>query len=452
MSPIQRLGLVAAVLAQSCVSCPFLTTTSPTPTCSGSFVGPVSPAPEPVHAAGQEVSLTLIYELSSYCSTDAPPTATSVRLEVTDPENRAVDATATAPERGTGQYGNEAWRTTITFTPSSVGAYHVIATFEPGVGLVQRDVYVVNDRRGEAPTTVALPSSTSCDHIERTAKGALLCQTSSGGVTMFRGGTQVATWSYAVAHVVGDIVWVQGGTGGLSRNLDTGSGPPQLTASVPASLGERVFSVNADEALVWANDRLKLFRFNGTSTLALDAQVHLSISVEPRAVAYSAAGRSLAIADWNRWTRLPIPAGESFPSPNWTENENVAFQGPDGLWINPDPTTFKFVPADVNVPIVTLVTPPGWQNDILVVNNLQPGEHPLLFPLHTNDGTGGTYEYDKPYQWVNKSKEVLVPQVKGSTVTFAAFNAPPDAGFVEVTQGQLRATRGVDQLFWNVAP
>jgi hypothetical protein len=452
MSPKQRLALVAALLAQSCVSCPFLTTTSPTPTCSGSFVGPTTPAPEPVHAAGQEVSLTLIYELSSYCSTSAPPTATSVRLEVTDPDNRAVDANASAPERGTGAYGNEAWRTTVTFTPSVIGPYHVIATFEPGVGLVQRDVYVVNDRRGESPTAVSLPSSTDCDHIERTARGALLCQTSSGGVTMFRNGSQVATWSYAVAHTAGDVIWVQGGTGGLSRNLDNGIGPPQLTASVPASLGERVFAATADEALVWSSNRLKLYRFNGTNTLVLDAQVHLSISVEPRAVAYSSTARSLVIADWNRWTRLPIPAGESTPTPNWTENENVAFQGPEGLWINPDPATFKFVPADSTKGIYTLVTPPGWQNDIVTLNDIEPGEHPLLFPLRTNDGSGANYEYDKPYQWVEKTKEVLVPSVKGATISFSAFNAPPDAGFVEVTQGLLRATRGNEQLFWNVVP
>jgi hypothetical protein len=313
------------------------------------------------------------------------------------------------------------------------------------VGLVQRDVWVAVDRRADAPTSVMLPRA-DCEHFERTSRGAVVCNESPAGARMFRNGAEVATWSYGTAHVDGDVIWVAGDVSGLARNVDTGSGPPQLSASTPASVGVRVFAATQDDAVLWMNDRFKLFHFTG-GIFSTDSEVKIpSISVEPRAVAFSSTARSLVVADWSRWARMAMPLGASTPDPTWTEKEDVVFQAPDGLWTQIDATTYKFVPVDPARPTVTLVAPTGWQTSVDGLPSLQPGERPLFFKLITND-----YQTDPtgtlPYQQLVTS-EVLVPTIKGASIQLTAFAAPPDAGFVEITQGALRAIRGNEQLLW----
>jgi hypothetical protein len=447
MTPhLRRLALLTAVFCQGCVSCLF---PSPSPpVCGGgstTFGIPPAAEPEPVHAAGQPVLVTLSFESGYQCSDSAPPTVTSVNVELSDPDNRPVAVVASVPVKKAGLYGNEVWETTLSFTPTVPGSYHALATFEPGVGLVQRDVWVVNDRRGEAAATGL--GGPGCVHLERTALGSVVCQQQTGEVTLHRNGMQAASWPFGTGHVAGDVIWVQGGSSGLTRNLDTGAGAPTLTASAPASLGEEVFAATENDALVWANDRLKLLHFTG-GTFSTDAEVELSIPVGPRALAFSRDGASLVVADWDKWARLDLPPGLSTPTPSWTENEAPAFQASDGLWVAVDPTTFRFVPADKRKPMATLVAPPGWKNSLLVLTQVGAGELPLLFPVRTSNPNGDGYSVEET---IDKT-QVLVPRVNGSQIQLTAFSAPAGASFVEVSQGYLRAARGNESSLWKLEP
>lgn len=443
--PLRRLLFCAALLSQGCISCLF-PSPSPPSVCSGGFggFGGGSAPPEEVRAAGLPTTVTLTLESSVVCSDRAAPTVTSVTVELTDPDNRPVEAVVSLPVKRSGQYGNEAWDATVTFTPPAPGAYHVIATFEPGVGLVQRDLWVANDRRGEAPAqTFALPIS--CLHVERTTLGSVLCESATAGAVLYRQGTEVAGWPFATARAAGNVIWVNDVSTGLSRNLDTGSGPPVQTAVTSSSFSRESFAATEDDALAFSNSRLRLVHFTG-SALATDAEVQLSI-FDPSALAFSRAAGSLVVADWSRWARLDLPAGQSAPTPTWTEDQSPVYQAPDGIWVGLDATTFRFVPADKNQPMATLVAPAGWQNSIDGLTSLRAGERPLLFPVTITIAADGFSENAR----IDKTT-ALVPTVRGSTIELSAFSAPPDAGFVEVTQGMLRATRGNDNLLWPLAP
>jgi hypothetical protein len=439
--------LLTALSTQSCFLSCFTTTTT---TCSGGgFFSPtpsLNVEPEAVQGIGQPVTVTLQWQPGYTCTgATASATVTGVTLEVTDPDNQAVAATATEPVKTSGPYGTEVWQTTVTFTPSKSGPFHVLGTFEPGLALVQKDAWVVRDRRAE-PAPVSL-AGMSCWHLERTALGSVVCQQQNGNATLYRGGTQVATWSYGTAHVAGNVIWVQGGSSGLTRNLDTGTGPPVQTAAVAASLGQEVFSVTENDALTWAGGRLKLYHFNGTATLDVDAEVQVSLSVEPRALALSREGGSLVVSDWKAWSRLDMPQGQSNPTPSWADNEPATYQAPDGLWIAVDETTFRFVPADKRQPIAILVAPTGWKPSTSALTAMQAGDAPVLFAVRSTtaaDGYSTNTTIDKTV--------ALVPTVKGTQVELAAFTAPAGATFAEVTQGHLRATRNLESYLWPLAP
>lgn len=448
MSPrLWRLCLLLTALStQSCFLSCFTTTTT---TCSGGGFFGVAPTtnvnPEPVQGVGQPMTVTLQWEPGYTCSgATATATVTGITLEVTDPDNQPIEATATAPVKKSGQYNTELWETTVTFTPGKTGSFHVLGTFEPGLALVQKDAWVVNDRRTE-PAALSV-SGMSCWHLERTAQGSVVCQQQNSNATLYRNGNQVATWSYGTAHVAGNVIWVLGTSGGLTRNVDNGTGGPTQTAAVAASLGQDIFAATENDALVWSNNRLKLYHFNGSTTFDTDAEVQVSLSVEPRAVAFSREGGSLVVSDWKAWARLDMPLGQSNPTPNWADNEPATYQAPEGIWIAVDETTFRFVPADKRQPVAILVAPVGWKAATSPLTAVQAGERPVLFAVRTTtaaDGYSTNTTIDKTV--------ALVPTVKGTQVALTAFAAPAGATFVEVSQGQLRATKNLESYLWPLA-
>lgn len=446
--PLRRLSFCAALFLQGCISCLFPTASTPPSVCSGGFGGfgggPFGPAEE-VRGAGQPVVATLTLESTVTCSDSAPATVTSVAVELSDPDNRPVEAAVSAPKKRQGQYGTEAWDVTIAFTPDRPGPYHVIATFEPGAGLVQRDLWVANDRRAEPPAeTFTLPAP--CAHLERTAQGGAVCEhATNGGQVFFRAGAEVASWSWGNTHVAGDAIWVSDLGSGLARSLDTGSGPPVLSGRLSGLPTRERFAATELDALVFGGGRLRLVRFDG-GTFATESDVQLDI-FEPVALAFSHQAGSAVVADYDGWTRLDLPAGQSAPAVSWTEDQAAVHQAPDGIWVASDAATLRFIPADKSQPVATLVAPLGWQRSLDGSLSLRPGERPVLFPVTVRLASDGYSEV----RTIDRST-ALVPTVRGAQVELSAFQAPDGGAILEVTQGQLRATRGNENFLWPLPP
>lgn len=446
--PLRSLALLVALAGHGCLpGCLPFGGGGTTVVCSGGGARPMGPggfAPlEPVYYANRPLSLEVAFDPAVLCSGQSTPTVTSVTVEVFDPDNRRVDAAATPVVRRTGANGGEAWHTAVSFAAGGAGQYHLIATFEPGVGLVQREVWVVNDHRFDAPEQEVLLPAQRCEHAERTRLGAWVCQAPyGGGATVFRDGAQVASWSFGAAHASGDTIWVQAGVGGLSRNLDTGTGPPQLSATARVELLEAAFAATEQHALVRTAGGLRRYSdaaLDGGS-LATTSDLVLDLAVTVTALALSPDGGAAVLSGFDRWARLELPSGSSRPTLDWKQGEAALFQAPDGLWVQVDPSTMRFVPADPALPMITLIAPPGWRSATSSTQRVLPGERPLLFPLMRAD-----------FEALDRT-QALVPTWIGTTVQLSHFAAPADAGFAELSSGRLRAMRGDRALFFLVPP
>src|SRR5438309_2321984 len=97
-----------------------------------------------------DVQVDVVPTLSG-CSDPAMETVTSISVEVLDPADQKVAATATPPVQANGDVTS-----TVSFTPATPGPYHVTARFLPNGGTVQRDVQVAVDKQSLSPNTVAL--------------------------------------------------------------------------------------------------------------------------------------------------------------------------------------------------------------------------------------------------------------------------------------------------------
>jgi hypothetical protein len=417
-----------------------------TPTTTGTtcekLVIPESIHPEKLYFPGDAVSLAVQIYADPVCTNATEPQVKSAQVEVTDPLNRPVsDAAVTQPTRLTDQYGQGRWETTVSFSPKIPGAYHVIVTFEPGQGLVQREVWAVLDRRDAGFTTLTLPGP--CDHVEKSFQGAVLCQQQNLTAQVLRDGVELAYFTQAVVHIVNNVVWVADQQG-LRRFVDDGSGPLRLTAQINTTLDADPFAATQDDALVCLFDRLRLYHY-ADGGLANESDVKLSLTTCADRLAFSRAARSLVVGVDARWARVDMPLGESTPTPAWTlptEREVPAFQSDGVLWANLDPATWRAVPADPVRAKVTLSAPSGWRHEV-PIPTLHIGERPVMVPVDA-EGFPGEHHVD--------ATRALIPQLGGTTPQLAHYATPPDAGFVEVTQGQLRAVRGKDHFFWNLDP
>ncbi|MFP2908749.1 hypothetical protein ACLESD_27610 [Pyxidicoccus sp. 3LFB2] len=177
-----------------------------------------------VFGVGTEAVFTVGADLTRAC--DEPNSVRhpeSVTVEVKDPENQPVPATATLTGNGT--------TATIRFTPTVKGRHHVIVAFAPVGSLHQLSIFAGEDRRQE-PALTTLPTGTPCLYLGRTTRGTWVCDAQARrgpdgapqalGTTPGSGPTAVA----------GDVVWTVDGERVL-RYVDTGTGPLQLTGTAP---------------------------------------------------------------------------------------------------------------------------------------------------------------------------------------------------------------------------
>ena len=197
----------------------------------------VSPPQRPdtrVVGEGEPVSLTILPALPAGCDANTPPRLPeSVTVEVYDPDNQPVPATATLEAGATSA--------TVRFTPTVKGRHHVIVAFAPVGSLHQIGVFAVGDRRGEAPLA-RFTNETFCLYLDRTLQGTWLCDARPlrNPASSFQ---QLATSSTASVAVAGDVVWVVDQNRVL-RYVDRGSGPLALTGSAPL-VGSQTGGVNA---------------------------------------------------------------------------------------------------------------------------------------------------------------------------------------------------------------
>jgi len=212
---------------------------------------PYDATPEPVHD-GADSRCRCIAGLTN----PPPPTAyADVRhrhhhhhphrqlhhLEVTDPDNRPVEAppprrrtppapTATKPGRRRSPSPRPS-PAPFTSSPPSSPAWAWCSANVCGGG----DRPAAPRRRRSWP-----PSASNCDHFERTTAGSEVCQLKYGGVTCgemgLRSQLALRRRPRGRRHHLG-----AGRHHRLTRNLDTGTGPPQLTANVQTSVADLVF-------------------------------------------------------------------------------------------------------------------------------------------------------------------------------------------------------------------
>lgn len=208
-------SLLAALLALGgAVGCP-----SASPPCVDSS-RPPSSQPR-IFGVSQEVALEVRATLTRECEAEqAPRQPESATVEVYDPDNQPVPATASLGLGGA----------TVRFRPSKAGRHHLLVAFAPVGSLHQLDVLVVEDRRDATPV-LSLPAGTRCTYVDRTARGTWLC----GARAMREPGEPFQVLSAAASPTVavaGDVVWALEADRVL-RYVDRGTGPLELTGTAP---------------------------------------------------------------------------------------------------------------------------------------------------------------------------------------------------------------------------
>jgi hypothetical protein len=211
---------------------------------------PSVPTTQPgVIMAGEPVRLTVSPQSLPSCtgraSEDSP---SSFSAEIYGPDNQPVphQASLDAPNRTTG---------VVRFTPEQVGRYHVFTAFEPVGGIQQFSLHAAIDRSAEAALH---PLSQSCASLERTRRGAWVCDTD-----VLRDDALVRRFSGGRLAVAGDVVWVLS-NGAIQRFVDTGT-DLTLTASTPQRGSPEFLLAFEDELLLLSTSALERVGFDGAA-------------------------------------------------------------------------------------------------------------------------------------------------------------------------------------------
>lgn len=178
-------------------------------------------AAENVLLAGTEATVELLLTVPG-CSSFLD--ATAVQTTVVGPDNLPVAHTHDAPRSDSFEY-----RVNVTFTPPKAGPYHLVATFQPNLGVAQLDLRAARDFT-QQPTELTLAGT--CEQVAVTTKRTVLCWAGSM-LDVVRDGASVQSFTAELFTVSGDVVWITRGFE-ASRSLDTGTGPLQPIA--PAQL------------------------------------------------------------------------------------------------------------------------------------------------------------------------------------------------------------------------
>ncbi|MFY2563440.1 hypothetical protein ACN469_37950 [Corallococcus terminator] len=187
--------------------------------------GGTSTAPTLLAPLGQPVALLVSAATNMDCGRAGDAVPESVTVEVQDPNNLPVEATATV--------NSWTWMANVRFTPTMTGRYHLIVSFAPVGSLQQFDVYVAEDER-QRPSVARVTNKAECLHLARTRGGTWVCD----GRAFRESGEQEQPVGQArnpAVAVVGDVVWSLF-EGQVRRYVDPGTGPLVLTGTAPFPL------------------------------------------------------------------------------------------------------------------------------------------------------------------------------------------------------------------------
>ncbi|WP_426755370.1 hypothetical protein [Myxococcus sp. Y35] len=173
---------------------------------------------------GQPLELTVDAVLNE-CAYSREDRAQSVTVEVRDPQNRVVPATAELRPHG--------YDAIVRFTPEQTGRYHLVVSFSPVGSVRQSSLYVVEDHSAE-PLQAELSTVVECLSVDRTSSGTWLC--GSRALRTPDQEPQPLGDYFSPAVVADDVVWVTEAAE-VRRYVDTGSGPLATSATAPFPAG-----------------------------------------------------------------------------------------------------------------------------------------------------------------------------------------------------------------------
>ncbi|CAM4312057.1 MULTISPECIES: hypothetical protein [Myxococcus] len=169
---------------------------------------------------GQPQALT-VHGVFSRCDSSQEDRAQSVSVEVRDPQNRVVPATAQLAVHGRSAI--------VRFTPEQTGRHHLVVAFSPVGSIRQSSLYAVEDHSAQAPLA-DLSTVLECRGVDRTSSGTWLC--GSQALRTPDQEPQPLGDYFAPAVVAGDVVWVTEAAR-VRRYVDLGNGPLATSADAP---------------------------------------------------------------------------------------------------------------------------------------------------------------------------------------------------------------------------
>jgi hypothetical protein len=318
--------------------------------------------------------------------------------------------------------------------------------------MLREDLWVVNDRRSIEPSIITLPYD-DCIHLERTLRGTFACQRPSGGTDLkaavIRDGGVLATFAEARLATAGNAIWISSDSA-LSRGLDTGDGSLEMSPPVATGFyGPESFAATEDAVLrqhvdsrPQIADSFQLFELDG-GALTLTAELSVSMSEQVTAMVFSRDAGTALIGAAGRWARVPLTSGASSVSLNWAGGSAIYRHGA-ALWVRLDDSNWHLIPADPAQAEISFNAPFGWVDPTSrsSTTNLDPGINADGWPMLRPMVNGLLFDRD----------QVVVPTFTPEGVLFSLYKAPQDAQIIEISQGQLRAIRGFEQLSWPIEP
>ena len=187
-----------------------------------------------VVVTGEPVSLRFAPSIAPDCDASEPqPLPTAVSAEVYGPDNQLVASEVSFANSSRSS-------STVKFTPTQAGRYHVFAAFDPVGGIHQFDLYAARNRILET-TAFTLPKL--CNSLERTERGGWMCD-----LDFIRNSAMEQHFAEGRMAVAGNVVWVAGSSS-VQRYVDTGT-ELELTASVASNLGNAQFLLATETELL----------------------------------------------------------------------------------------------------------------------------------------------------------------------------------------------------------
>jgi hypothetical protein len=199
--------------------------------------------------------------------------------EVLDPDNKAV---AHSAEKDTSGEFNSVG-VVLSFTPDRPGTWHLSATLNPGVGIAQGSIEVVEWRGDAGVQLFDWPNHPVCDAVDLTGKGSAVCLRNTGDSFLSRefewvvhrpGGVDESHFAASMV-VIDDVVWsLRGNT--LERRVDDGVtvGLTHSTALATLNTSERPPALAAWREHAWVLDGGQLLHVETVSDggLAIDSR------------------------------------------------------------------------------------------------------------------------------------------------------------------------------------